>query len=175
MNTRLNAKFLIVTALALFVSAQSILSQSEKSTRCVVKDIDTPTMPKCVIQPRNGELFIPKRYWMYPSFNQYGLAPFTILSFGRVYVNRTGRIVIRDVAFMDNAPDEFHHGLVRIEHEGKWGYADPTGKITNGIHHSVIFGIWLLLLQGNRRSTRSACRPNLHKGLRRWLSGTAAL
>ncbi|MGB6160106.1 MAG: WG repeat-containing protein [Acidobacteriaceae bacterium] len=129
MNTRLNAKFLIVTALALFVSAQSILSQSEKSTRCVVKDIDTPTMPKCVIQPRNGELFIPKRYWMYPSFNQYGLAPFTILSFGRVYVNRTGRIVIRDVAFMDNAPDEFHHGLVRIEHEGKWGYADPTGKI----------------------------------------------
>ena len=52
-----------------------------------------------------------------------------LLSFGRVYVDRSGRIVTRDVGFKDNAPDEFHHGLVRIERDGKWGYADPSGRI----------------------------------------------
>jgi WG containing repeat len=73
---------------------------------------------------------------MHPSFNEYGLAAFTILSFGRVYINRTGRIIIRDVAFFDNGPDDFHHGLVRIERDGKWGYADPTGRIVVPMQYS---------------------------------------
>lgn len=73
---------------------------------------------------------------MHPAFNQYGLAPFTIQSFGRVYVNRGGRIVIRDVAMMDNVPDAFHHGLVRIERDGKWGYADASGRIVVPITYS---------------------------------------
>lgn len=71
-----------------------------------------------------------------PSFNEYGLAPFTILSFGRVYVNHAGRIVIRDVALMDNAPDEFHHGLVRIERDGKWGYSDSSGHVIGPLAYS---------------------------------------
>jgi len=66
---------------------------------------------------------------MHPSFNRYGLSPFFIESFGRVYVNRTGRIIIRGVAFMDNGTDDFHHGLVRINRGGMWGFADPTGRI----------------------------------------------
>lgn len=126
----------LVATLALLASARTVFSQSTKHSQCVVEDIDTPTMPKCVIQSRNGTLFIPKRYWMHPSFNQYGLAAFTILSFGRVYINHTGQIVIRDVAFMDNAPDEFHHGLVRIERDGKWGYANPTGRIVVPVEYS---------------------------------------
>lgn len=45
----------------------------------------------------------------------------------------------------------------------------------NGIHYSVISGLWLLRLHGNRRSTRSASHPTLRKELRRWLGGTVAL
>lgn len=36
----------------------------------------------------------------------------------RVAIN--GRIVIRDVAFIDNGPDDLHHGLVRINREQMW-------------------------------------------------------
>jgi hypothetical protein len=96
---------------------------------CVVNDIDTPTMPGCVIQSRNGALYIPRQYWMHPHFNRYGLTAFMIESFGAVYVNRSGRIVIRDVAYMDNFPAEFHHGLVGIKRNGMSGYADPSGRI----------------------------------------------
>jgi len=134
----------------------------------VVEDREIPMMPKCVIQSRNGALFIPKRYWMYPSFNQYGLAPFTIESFGRVYLNRAGRVVIRDVASMDNAPDEFHHGLVRIERDGKWGYADPLGRIIVPLEYSCALNykdqyqdIGPLLCVGCRMEQQGEYRPCL--------------
>ena len=108
----------------------------QSHTPCVVEDKDTPTMPRCVIESHHGALVIPRRYWMYPSFNKYGLAAFTILSFGRVYIDRDGRIVVRDVAFMDSGPDDFHHGLVRIERDGMWGYADPSGHIVVPMKYS---------------------------------------
>lgn len=103
---------------------------------CVVVDIDTPTMPACVIQTRNDALYIPKKYWMHPFFNRYGLSGFFIQSFGRVYINRSGRVVIRDVALMDNGLDEFHHGLVRINRNQMWGYADPSGRIVVPLKYS---------------------------------------
>ena len=96
---------------------------------CVVEDLGTPTMPACVIQPHDDGLYIPKKYWMHPSFNRYGLSGFWIQSFGRVYINRSGRVVIRDVAMMDNGLDDFHHGLVRINRDQMWGYADSSGRI----------------------------------------------
>jgi len=115
-------------------TAQSLRSPQESP--CVVEDIDTTTLPACVIQARNDALFIPKKYWMHPTFNRYGLSPFTIQSFGHVYINHTGRIVIRDVATIDNGPDDFHHGLVRINHDQMWGYADPSGRIVVPVKYS---------------------------------------
>jgi hypothetical protein len=103
---------------------------------CVVEDIDTPTMPACVIQARGDALYIPKKYWMHPSFNRYGLSGFWIQSFGRVYINRSGRVVIRDVAMMDNGLDDFHHGLVRINRDQMWGFADPSGRIVVPVKYS---------------------------------------
>ena len=103
---------------------------------CVVEDIDTPTMPACVIQTHDDTLYIPKKYWMHPSFNRYGLPGFFIQSFGPVYINRFGRIVIRDVAVMDNGVDEFHNGLVRIYSNQMWGYADPSGRIVVPVKYS---------------------------------------
>jgi hypothetical protein len=98
-------------------------------------------MPACVIQSRNGVLFIPKKYWMHPAFNRYGLSAFTTESFGRVYINRSGRIVIRDVGFMDNGPDEFHHGLVRINRDEMWGYADSSGRIVVPVKYSCAMNL----------------------------------
>src|SRR6185437_14578685 len=115
--------------LAFFTLCGFASAQTSKQASCVVEDIDTPTMPACVVQYRNGALFIPKKYWMHPAFNRYGLSAFTIESFGRVYINRSGCVVIRNVALMDNGPDEFHHGLVRVNREAMWGYADPFGRI----------------------------------------------
>jgi hypothetical protein len=111
-------------------------AKAPRKVPCVVEDIDAPTMPACVGQSRNGALFIPKKYWMHPAFNRYGLSAFTIDSFGAVYVNRSGCIVIRDVAFMDNGPDDFHHGLVRINRNGMWGYADSSGQIVIPLKYS---------------------------------------
>jgi hypothetical protein len=113
-----------------------IVSIGNEQTSCVVEDMDTPTMPACVVQSRNGVLLIPEKYWMHPAFNRYGLSAFTIESFGRVYINRSGRVVIRDVGLMDNGPDEFHHGLVRVNRDGKWGYADPSGTIVVAVKYS---------------------------------------
>jgi hypothetical protein len=109
------------------LSAAEIPRSGQEAT-CVVEDIDTPTMPACVVQSRDNSFYIPKKYWLHASFNRYGLSGFWIQSFGRVYINRSGRIVIRDVAFMDNGLDDFHHGLVRINRDGMWGYADPSGR-----------------------------------------------
>ncbi|HTW80724.1 MAG TPA: hypothetical protein VME23_14355 [Terracidiphilus sp.] len=111
-------------------------SQSPSQKACVVQDIDTPVMPACVVENRNGVLFIPAKYWMHPSFNRYGLSAFWINEFGGVYVNHSGRIVIRDVALVDNGPDNFHHGLVTIERDGKYGYADPKGRIVVPMKYS---------------------------------------
>src|SRR5208282_916238 len=71
--------------------------QESKQMPCVVEDLDIPRMPACVIESHSGALFIPRKYWMHPAFNRYGLSGFTIDSFGRVYINRSGRIVIRNV------------------------------------------------------------------------------
>ncbi len=51
-------------------------AEAPRKAPCVVEDIDTPTMPACVVQSRNGALFIPKKYWMHPAFNRYGLSAF---------------------------------------------------------------------------------------------------
>jgi hypothetical protein len=129
--------FMFCGALALSPARSNDTSRPVKSeAACVVEDIDTPTMPACVVQIRNGKSYIPKKYWMHPHFNRYGLSPFGIIDFGLVYINRAGRIVIRDVAFMDNAPDDFHHGLVRVDRNGVWGFADPSGRIVVPVKYS---------------------------------------
>ena len=67
-----------VCVLAFFLICGLTSAQTPKQASCVVEDIDTPTMPACVIQSRNGVLFVPKKYWMHPAFNRYGLSAFTI-------------------------------------------------------------------------------------------------
>jgi hypothetical protein len=37
---------------------------------------------------------------------------------------------------MDNGIDDFHHGLVRIDRDQMWGYADPSGRIVVPLKYS---------------------------------------
>ncbi len=119
-------------SLTIFGVAQS---QPLQTAPCVVED-ESYFLPACVVQTRNGALYIPRKYWRHAAFNRYGLSAFIIEAFGNIYINRSGRIVIRDVATMDNGPDDFHHGLVRINRGDKWGFADSTGRIVVPVKYS---------------------------------------
>lgn len=103
--------------------------QSEKPAVCQVEDADVYFRPSCVVQIHHGHPFIKKKYLKYMTFNEYGLTALLVQSFGAMYVDHNGRVVVRDVALIDNGPDDFHHGLVRIMHDGQYGYADPSGRI----------------------------------------------
>lgn len=120
------------TSFSPFTTAQS---QAPQPASCIVDD-DLLFLPACVIRSRKDVLYVPHKYWKQAAFNHYGLSALTITSLGNVYINRVGRIVIRDVATMDNGPDEFHHGLVRIDRDGKWGFADPNGRTVVPIEYS---------------------------------------
>jgi len=58
-----------------------------------------------------------------------GLAPAWSKNFGWMYVDKRGKVVIQGVMKMDNGPDAFHDGLVRLERGGKCGFADQKGAI----------------------------------------------
>jgi len=46
-----------------------------------------------------------------------------------MYVNRKGRVVIKDVPISDNWAEEFSDGLVSILVNRRYGFADRHGKI----------------------------------------------
>jgi len=114
-------------------SARARLSQS-----CRVDDEDIPLLvPACALIQRQGEQYLASKYLNSSrlDFNSHGLAWLHLVDSGFVYVNRTGRIVIRDVSMMDNGADEFHHGLVRLQRGEKYGFADPKGRIVIPVHY----------------------------------------
>ncbi len=49
--------------------------------------------------------------------------------FGWFLIHKNKGIIIWGVATMDNGPDYFADGLVRIQRKKKWGFADSAGKI----------------------------------------------
>lgn len=59
----------------------------------------------------------------------HGLASVWSKGLGWMYANEKGKVLIEGVAAMDNGPDEFHDGLVRVERKGKCGFADRRGKL----------------------------------------------
>lgn len=114
--------------------AGSLFAQS--IPRCVVDDeVSEWRFPSCALITRQGAQYVPSNYLKDATFNEYGLLGLGLDLGGRVYVNREGRIVIRYVALMDNEADPFHHGLVRLERAGKYGFADPKGRIVVPIRY----------------------------------------
>lgn len=116
--------------------AGSLLAQP--SAPCAVDDDDIPwQVPDCALIERQGEQYLAAKYLTSRrlEFNAYDLAWFHLHSGGYVYINRTGRIVISDVAIMDNGAEAFHHGLVRLERGGRYGFADRNGRIVVPIRY----------------------------------------
>jgi hypothetical protein len=107
-----------------------------RNNDCTV-DSELLQLPTCALETHNGRLYVSKAYL--PLFfssagttlkmGTRGNLASTLLPEGDwAYLNRTGLIVVRNVAMMDNGANEFHHGLVRVTKDSKWGLADSQGR-----------------------------------------------
>ncbi|MGA2048379.1 MAG: hypothetical protein ABSG96_11840 [Terracidiphilus sp.] len=94
---------------------------------CAV-DAEVLLLPKCALETRDGDLYIYKEFLpLFFSSAKDRLASTFLPEFLWAYLDRRGLIVVRNVANFDNGPSPFHHGLVRVNREGKWGLADSKG------------------------------------------------
>ena len=82
--------------------------------------------PAC-LERRGRLLFVKKKILRRLSFAD-GLASVWNQDFGWMYLDKKGKVIITGVSVMDNGPDDFHDGLVRIERQGKCGFADREGR-----------------------------------------------
>ena len=101
---------------------------------CVV-DSEIWALPQCALEMKGGRLYVANRYLRLYFPRKEPLA-WALLPDGErsrgggwAYFDRKGRIVVQNVATMDNGPNDFHHGLVRVVHKGKWGLANLHGAI----------------------------------------------
>jgi len=117
-------------------SAWSGNAFGQSNPSCTVDGEDIPwQFQACALTERHGEPCVPLKYLNNLEFNAYGLTWLHLVPGGYVYVNRNGRIVVRDVSMMDNGADWFHRGLVRLERDGKYGFADWKGRIVIPIRY----------------------------------------
>ena len=93
---------------------------------------DIASYPNCVFQDDRGNLFIAQEYVKELEFDSHGLAVvFHDVHTGHLfmYVNRQGRVIVKDVPTSDNWAEEFSDGLIRIFVNKRYGFADRHGKI----------------------------------------------
>jgi len=96
---------------------------------CVV-DAETPQPPECAFESRNGQLYLSQKYvGLYFKASRNRLAPIYLTTDGWAYINREGRVVVKNVAPYDNWASDFHHGVVRVTRGGKWGLANQEGVL----------------------------------------------
>jgi hypothetical protein len=120
-----------ITLLALILSPSFKLGRSQviRNGNCVV-DREILKLPDCALEERSGQQYVSQIYLPLFSFTEpHHLAWANVNGEGWVYFNRRGRIVVRNVAMFDNGPSPFHHGLVRIVSENKWGLAGSGGAL----------------------------------------------
>ena len=110
---------------------------------CAV-DAEVLVLPKCALETKAGHLYVSQSYLIlyFPPTSstlppagsalagKHELASVHLPgSHGWAYFDRSGRIVVQNVATMDNGPSDFHHGLVRVTYDGKYGLANRHGKL----------------------------------------------
>jgi hypothetical protein len=129
-------RFILVTLVA-FLFSRLACTQVIQDGNCTV-DSEFWSLPQCALEIHSGELYVARAYL--PLFFssagkalQYGssenLAWTHLPQDGWAYFDRTGLVVVRNVATMDNAPNAFHYGLVRVTKDKKWGLADMHGRV----------------------------------------------
>jgi hypothetical protein len=95
-----------------------------------VVDREILQIPACALEIRNGHPYLIAKYLpVYIAANSERLAWFHLKEDGWAYFDRTGRILVTNVAMMDNGPNAFHHGLVRVVKKNKYGLANLRGEL----------------------------------------------
>jgi hypothetical protein len=102
---------------------------AESSGQTCIFDFERGETSNCIRQAITGELFIAPLVLRELDFDSYGLAPVLSQKDGWMYVSRSGIVVVQGVPTMDNGPDSFHDGLVRVIKDGKYGFANRAGQI----------------------------------------------
>lgn len=96
---------------------------------CTV-DTETFAIPSYALESRFGHLYLSHPFvHLFFAHERNQLAPVYLPESGWAYIDRDGRVVVQNVATMDNGANAFHDGLVRITHAGKWGLADMRGRM----------------------------------------------
>lgn len=96
---------------------------------CAV-DEETLNLLPCALETRHGATYVVARYLPKLFGGERGPLVARILpGSGWSYIDRSGKVVVRHVAIMDNYASEFHYGLVRVNRDGKWGLADEEGRL----------------------------------------------
>src|SRR4030066_629798 len=124
-----NKQYLILTFVIIFFAFTVSGEINAEGHKCVLPAQDFKEVSNCVKLSKKGQLFIASQYLRQLSFGENDLAVVYSKEEGWMYVNRKGRVIISEVAAMDNGADDFHDGLVRFPKDNKWGFADVTGKI----------------------------------------------
>jgi hypothetical protein len=92
-------------------------------------DLQRGEVPNCIFVSVSGRLLVEKKYLKELTFDSFGLAAVLSLQHGWMYLNRKGQVLITGVPPMDNGPDPFHDGLVRVVEYKKYGFANRSGRI----------------------------------------------
>jgi len=87
---------------------------AESAGEKCISDFERGEISNCIRQATTGEIFIAPLVLKELDFDSYGLAPVLSLKEGWMYVSRSGIVAVQGVPTMDNGPDSFHDGLVRV-------------------------------------------------------------
>ncbi len=129
----------IIGLVYLAAASTSLRSQVVQVGNCKV-DLELIELPPCAVENRNGRIFILKGLteilFTQPSViakrvkvDGRSLACLLVPGAGWSYIDRSGQVIVKDVAILDNGGSPFHHGLVRINRDGKWGLANSKGEL----------------------------------------------
>jgi hypothetical protein len=109
--------------------AATLAGPARAEGACVV-DRELLVLPRCALKTRGGQSYVAQPF-VRRLFGKTGekMAAAGTEGEGWIYFDRTGRVLVRNVAMMDNGADGFHHGLVRVTRDGKWGLATTRGRL----------------------------------------------
>lgn len=110
-------------------SRKSQVSKPDATGTSCIYDFERGEVPNCLRQAATGQLFVTTEVLKQLHFDSYGLAPVLSPKEGWMYVSRKGKVVIQGVQVMDNGPDSFHDGRVRVVRNNKYGFADRKGQL----------------------------------------------
>lgn len=114
------------------LSCATACAGSPSSSPRIACEVDGETwqLPPCALETRHGHTYVAARYLQKLFSDEHGpLVARVLPESGWSYIDRSGKVVVRHVAIMDNYASAFHHGLVRVNEDGKWGLADQHGRL----------------------------------------------